>query len=63
MKLKTRVIYEMKHREPAPEPGYQISKCKVTLICLEEQLHKVVHGWPGKITSLSLLKAASSGYG
>lgn len=32
------VIYEMQDRESASEPGYQISKHKVTLICLGEQL-------------------------
>lgn len=60
---KTRVIYERQHREPASEPGYRISRCKVTLVCLEEQLCEVMCRWPGKITSLNLPRKASNGNG
>jgi len=63
MKQKNRVIYEMQRGEPASEPSYQISKRKVTLTCLGEQLCKVVCRQPGKITSLGLPRKASNGNG
>lgn len=53
----------MQCRESASESSYQISKCKVTLDCLGEQLCKVVWSQPGKITSLGLPRKASNGNG
>lgn len=63
IKPKTRVISEMHRREPALEPGYEISNCKATLVSLGEQLCKMPCSQPGKITTLSLHSKTSNGYG